>query len=176
MSLSKFVQRLSGSFYQPWWQSPCICAGVASRHRCVLACTYRGITLISVLRRSKRNLPAGAAGLQRLAARLIPRFAAQFPLELERSAQVLADLVRAQPPDTARSAAETATLQDALKGLGFATAKLCQLSPGHAALQEALELLFRCVKAMGGRQKRWHQLGVLVHQFEVAFVHAGISN
>ena len=40
MSLSKFVQRLSGSFYQPWWQSPCICAGVARRHRCALACTY----------------------------------------------------------------------------------------------------------------------------------------
>lgn len=93
------------------------------------------------------NLPTGGAGLQRLAARLIPRFAEQFPVELERSAQVLADLVKAQPPDLARSAAETATLQDALKGLGLATAKLCQIMPGHAALQEALELLFRYVQA-----------------------------
>lgn len=39
MSLSKFIQRLSGSFHQPWWQSPCICPGAASRHRCALACT-----------------------------------------------------------------------------------------------------------------------------------------
>ena len=41
MSLSKFVQRLSGSFYQPWWQSPCIFAGVASRPRCAPACTCK---------------------------------------------------------------------------------------------------------------------------------------
>ena len=123
-------------------------------------------------------MPAGGAGLQRLAARLIPRFVAHFPLELERSAQVLADLVKAQPPDTARSAAETATLQDALEGLGLATAKLCQLSPGHAALQEALELLFRYAKATGCKQKRWHQPGVLVHHtsFEVAFVDAGTQS
>lgn len=89
------------------------------------------------------TLPAGGAGLQRLAARLIPRFAAHFPSELERSAQVLAELVKAQPPDTTRSAAATATLQDALTGLGLATAKLCQLAPSHAALHEALGLMFR---------------------------------
>lgn len=64
---------------------------------------------------------------------------------------MLTDLVKAQPPDTARSAPDTATLQDALRGLGLATAKLCQISPGHAALQEALELLFRWVKATSCR-------------------------
>ncbi|KAL3149964.1 hypothetical protein ABBQ38_013324 [Trebouxia sp. C0009 RCD-2024] len=89
---------------------------------------------------------SGGAGLQRLAARLIPRFAAHFPPELERSAQVLAELVKAHPPDTVRSAAETAALQDALIGLGLATAKLCQLSASHAALQESLGLMFRHVK------------------------------
>lgn len=88
-------------------------------------------------------MSAGGDGLQRLAARLIARFAERFPDDLESSCEVLAQLVKARPADTPRSALQTATLQDALEGLGLAAAKLCQLCPGHSVLQEVFELLVR---------------------------------
>lgn len=86
---------------------------------------------------------AGGAGQQRLAARLITKFACHFPPDFERSVQVLTDLVKAYTAETVRSATASAILQDALKGLGTTVGDLCNLSPGHIALQQTTELLFR---------------------------------
>ncbi len=86
---------------------------------------------------------AGGAGQQRLAARLITRFACHFPPDFERSVQVLTDLTKAYAAETVRSATASAILQDALKGLGLTAGELCKLSPGHIALQQSTELLFR---------------------------------
>ena len=92
---------------------------------------------------SLRLLLAGSPNLQRLVARLILRFAGNFPSELERSFEVLCGFVPTEPAGTVRAAAQTATLQDALKGLGLVAAKLCQHTPGHTALQQAVEVLLR---------------------------------
>ncbi|DBA86312.1 TPA: hypothetical protein ACH3X2_005549 [Trebouxia sp. C0005] len=86
---------------------------------------------------------SGGAGQQRLAARLITKFACHFPPDFERSVQVLTDLVKAYTAETVRSATASAILQDALKGLGTTVGDLCNLSPGHIALQQTTELLFR---------------------------------
>ncbi|KAL0029006.1 hypothetical protein WJX77_011645 [Trebouxia sp. C0004] len=86
---------------------------------------------------------SGGAGQQRLAARLITKFACHFPSDFERSVQVLTDLTKACAAETVRSATASATLRDGLKGLGLTTGELCKLSPGHIALQQTTELLFR---------------------------------
>ena len=82
-----------------------------------------------------------AGGLHRLAARLIPKFAHHFPAELEKSVQVLTQLIKAQQAEDPEA---STTFQDALQGVANATVQLCKLSPGHAALQRTVELLLRC--------------------------------
>lgn len=59
--------------------------------------------------------------------------------------QTLTKLVKEQATEPGRSSVASATLQDALRGLGATIAQLCKLSPGHIALQESTELLFRYI-------------------------------
>jgi len=104
------------------------------------------LIVLLVVEAKLQSLPrtnAGGADQQRLAAHLISKFACHFPPDIERSVQVLTDLVKAYTAETVRSATASAILQDALKGLGLTAGDLCKLSPGHIALQQTTELLFR---------------------------------
>ncbi|KAL0049053.1 hypothetical protein WJX82_005155 [Trebouxia sp. C0006] len=112
---------------------------------------------------------AGGPGQQRLAARLITKFACHFPSDYERSVQVLRDLTKAYTAETVRSATASAILQDALKGLGLTVGELCKLSPGHIALQQTTELLFRHFQpAVGHDDQLSSAVRVFLHQHLLA--------
>ena len=109
----------------------------------VFVCFFEDFVSEQALLASSGLTYVGGAGQQRLAARLITKFAQYFPSDFERSVQVLTVLTKSAAAETARSSTASATLQDALKGLGATTAELCKLSPDHDTLQQTTELLFR---------------------------------
>lgn len=97
---------------------------------------------------------AGDVASRRLAARLIPRFIAQFPEQVDVAAAALTRLHRSQP--TSQTAEEKhleeVTRQDALNGLAaiLQAAQACK-NPGEHAVKHVLEYLLRWVSLISKR-------------------------